>query len=394
MHFKRYFLLEPNLKKSYGHVVEFPFALQNYLKKDMKEAYVICNKDIDKGLLSSFHDTYPYITYGCFETLEDEGKMFEKDLSQLDKKFEFKRGDLVISLTSYVSQILGISRFLKRYPINAPTFCIWFHQLYPPTKDFSETLNPEFKSKVYKNLKRAFKALKDFDNVFVFTTPSEGLRETYSEIASHSVHKLPLPYSYPTLKNKRTSRNNLTFGFLGDGRYEKGLLIILEQILKAKDKTNLYLLENIFPRGYSDSELIKLKNLEAKIIGEYANVIFIKEPLSNQEYKGLFEKVEAFLIPYHPQSYNSRVSGVFIEAVINAKPVIASSDTWMAEQIKLLGNGIIFDYKSGTKDLQNSITKLVTNYDSFLQKALKASKQYRNIHSPRNFIKTLLESVN
>jgi len=180
---------------------------------------------------------------------------------------------------------------------------------------------------------------------------------------------------------------------LGDGRYEKGLLLILEHISKSKDYSNSYILENIFPRGYSDSDLAKLDTLESEINISHINVKFIKKPFSNQEYKNVFKQIDAFLMPYHPKSYDKRVSGIFIEATMNEKPVIASSDTWMAEQIEKYGNGATFDYRLGIKGLNNAIEKITLSINKFKENSIIASRQYNQIHSPDNFIKFLLKSI-
>jgi len=393
MDYKRYFLIEPNLKKPYGHVIEFPFVLQDFLKKHNTELYVICNKDIDKNLLGSLEDTHPFITQGCFDDLYDEGNTYKNDLIELNEKFKFTDKDLLINLTSYTNQILGVAKYLKQNNINQPTFCLWFHQIYPPTKAFSETLSFAFQKQAYKNLSNAFNSIKGTNNVFIFTTSSEGLHDAYEDFSKRNVGKLPLPYSKINKYSKPISNKKFTLGFLGDGRYEKGLLLILEHISKSKDYSNSYILENIFPRGYSDSDLAKLDTLESEINISHINVKFIKKPFSNQEYKNVFKQIDAFLMPYHPKSYDKRVSGIFIEATMNEKPVIASSDTWMAEQIEKYGNGATFDYRLGIKGLNNAIEKITLSINKFKENSIIASRQYNQIHSPDNFIKFLLKSI-
>lgn len=396
MHFKRWFLIEPNLKKSYGHVVEFPFALQNYLRAVGKEVYVICNKQIENNLLNHLDNTYPFISHGCFENLEDRGKSFSEDLSELNKKFKFTDNDLIISLTSYSNQIYGIAKFIKDYaPKNGLTFCMWFHQLYPPTKDFNRTLNAKFRQKVEMDLEKAFKSIKGLERVFTFATVSENLKKVYSDISSRPVGTLPLPYSSLSKPNKKQpKRGHFIFGSLGDGRYEKGLLIVLNYILTYKDRDNLFILQNLFPRGYTKEGLNNLKKLEAEMIKDYSNVSLVKDPLSSSQYQALISKIDAFLLPYHPQSYDKRISGVFIEAVINSKPVIASDKTWMAEQVKLLDNEVTFDYHAGAGELRSAILKLTGKYKYFSNNAIKASSLYREIHSPSNFVKSLLDFIN
>lgn len=394
MHFRRYFLVEPNLKKSYGHVMEFPFALQNFLKVHNAEVYVISNKDIDKSLLKALSGTYPFISQGCFDDLSDAGESYYEDLNMLDKQFKFNSNDLVINLTSYTNQILGVSKYLNQHSVGSPIFCLWFHQIYPPTKTFTETLSFTFRKQAHQRLANSFYSLKETNNIHLFTTLSDGLQNAYVNFSEQPVNRLPLPYSKINTSYYKRISKNLTFGFLGDGRYEKGLLLILEYIKKSKDYTNHFILENIFPRGYSDSDLKKLDSLESEINDSHTNVEFIKEPLSNQSYKNIFSRIDVILLPYHPKSYDKRVSGVFIEATMNRIPIITSSRTWMAEQIKQNKKGVVFEYNLGIDGLKQAIKNISTNINTHKKHAIVASKKYKQLHSPEKFMQSLLEFLN
>jgi len=394
MNYKRYFLLEPNLKKAYGHVIEFPFALRTYLKEQEKEVYVICNKDIDKSLLATFDDTYPLISQGCFDDLEDEGDSFCEDLNKINLKFKLGEDDLLINLTSYTNQILGISRYLKQNPEKSSTFCLWLHQVYPPTEIFEETQSNTFKENMHNKLSQAFRQIESHNNVFLYTTPSGDFRETIEKFANRTVKTLPLPYENTKSMTKKSVARPITFGFLGDGRYEKGLMLILKYLEKYVDTQNLYLLENIYPRGYSKSNLNQLNKLENNIGEKMSNVAFIKEPLSNDKYKKTLENIDVFLMPYHPSSYDKRISGIFVEATSQSIPSIVSSGTWMSRQVEKFHNGVVFNYKSGIESLNSAIADFILNKEAIKQNAIKANKKYNKIHTPENFINTLLKSLN
>jgi len=49
------------------------------------------------------------------------------------------------------------------------------------------------------------------------------------------------------------------------------------------------------------------------------------------------------LMPYTPGSYRWRSSGVYNEAKFLGAPVIVGADSWMAEEVKSLGNGLVFE---------------------------------------------------
>lgn len=394
MNYKRYFLLEPNLKKAYGHVIEFPFALGTYLKKQGKEVYVICNKNIDKSLLATLDNTYPLISQGCFDDLDDDGSYFSKDFNKINLEFKLRENDLLITLTSYTNQILGIAKYLKQNPKKSSTFCLWLHQIYPPTEVFGETQSDTFTENIHNKLNQAFTQIESFNNVFIFTTPSEDFRETIEKLSNRTIKTLPLPYKNAKLTNEKSIAKPITFGFLGDGRYEKGLILILECLEKYKDTQNQYILEDIYPRGYSKSDLNKINKLENSIREKMDNVTFIKEPLSNDKYKRILKNIDVFLMPYHPDSYDKRISGIFVEATSRGIPSIVSSGTWISKEVEEFHNGVVFNYKSGFEGLNLAIAGFILNKEAIKQNATKASKRYNKIHTPKNFINTLLKSLN
>lgn len=397
--FKRIFLIEPNLKKPYGHVVVFPYSLRKFLISEHIETYVICNKGIDKNLLSKLPNTYSLVTKSCFENLNDGGATFSKDLKLIDQKFYLTENDLLIILTAYTNEIKGVKNYLREIQNKTwPIFALWFHQLFPPTEDFFETTKEIFIKDTYDNLREAFSRL--LSNVFLFTTPSHKLQSEYSILSCKEVNTLPLPFDYSLrleIFQTKTPLTQLTFGFLGDGRYEKGLLIILKFIVNRADDSNRFIIQDIFPRGFPSKEVEEYKLLKDKIRINFKNVSFINKPLEENEYRKLIQKIDVILAPYHPASYDKRVSGVFIEALIHGKPVISSKGTWMEEEINRLGCGCIFDYADKEVSFLQNFRKVIEffneNYDTFRKNALKTSKIYIKIHSPKNFMESLVKVI-
>jgi hypothetical protein len=49
------------------------------------------------------------------------------------------------------------------------------------------------------------------------------------------------------------------------------------------------------------------------------------------------------LIPYVPNNYRWRSSGVYVDAKFLGAPVIVAADSWMADEVKSLGNGLVFE---------------------------------------------------
>lgn len=396
--FKRVFLLEPNLKKSFGHVAEFPLSINASLLKSGFEPVVVCNREADNYILSEFKNIYPVISYGCFEKLNDKGITFSRDLMEIDKSLHFTKSDLIIILTAYINEISGINIFISQLKDkNSPHFAIWLHQIFPPTKKFSDTLKPEFRNKISVNLAKAFRELRHKEEIHIFTTMSEKLRDKYKFLSGKSVGMLSLPYDYRLYDGSLSDIDGTpTFGFLGDGRYEKGLLLIFKLIIQYNDHENNYVIQDIFPRGYLPSEMTEYRKLKSKIITNYKNVRFISDPLGGADYRKVFNKIDCFIMPYHPRSYDKRVSGVFVEALINAKTIITSKGTWLGEEVNKYRCGTTFSYsKNILRNLYNLKTaqdRIIKKYNYFRKNSKFASKNYMKNHNSNRFIYLLLNN--
>lgn len=393
--FNRLFLLEPNLKESFGHVIEFPTALQNYLSKTGLKSYLICNRNINKNLLSTLRNAYPLLSLSCFEDTNSEGAVFQSDLNAIDKKFHLNENDLLVILTSYSNEFFGVGKFLSnKNELSIPSFAIWIHQLFPPTREFSQTLDKYFQKKVFGKLKKSFKGIRRGNKISVFSTESLLLKRQLEALFGIKVKVLPLPYIYSDKILKTQVNKSLRFGFLGDGRYEKGLLKIFRLITSSEDVKHKYILEDIFSRGYSEDDKREFEDLKSVILRDYKNVTFINKPLGSKEYKKYFSLIDCFLLPYDPKSYDKRVSGVLVEAVSNNRPVIVSSGTWMSGELAKYKNGVVFKYSKNkeaeTRNIRTAILDLEKNISIYMENTRAVGKIYRKENSPENFMKLLL----
>src|SRR4030095_16329334 len=85
------------------------------------------------------------------------------------------------------------------------------------------------------------------------------------------------------------------------------------------------------------------------------------------------------LLPYDAARYQSRSSGVYLEARCFGVPVIVAAGTWMAEEVLRLGNGLVFEEYSA-----ESITRCIARAQSDLaglrRRAAACASDYRRQH--------------
>lgn len=392
--YKRIFFIEPNLIRGMGHVVEFPISLKNYLRGS-NNIFLIANKNVYSNVRKRINHLKGLILKSSFQELGSGGKYFHTDLKRIDKKYNLNSEDLVVVLTSYWNEIKGANTYLFDKKINCPKIVLWIHQIYPPQEDFKHTLDINFIKQVKLGWKNTLNAI--HSQISLACTPSIGMKKYLESITSEGINFLPLPYE--CIKPiKLNNINNINIAFLGDGRYEKGLIMFLQAISDHIDIAKFHI-QKIYSRGYSREEKSDFSDLVKKLT-KYKNIKFYNHSMFPDKFVKFISSMDLIVLPYHPRSYDKRVSGIFIQAIQHGVPCIASDGTWIAEEIKKNKCGVIFkydinkDYKYNSVSLNRTIIETVKNIKVLKSQTRKSMLTYRKIHSAKNFIKTLQKIIN
>lgn len=397
----RIFYIEPFLIKPERHFIEVSLELYNYfIKHSEKKFFIVGNKNISKEIKPLMSNIFPYITHTCYEEMDDQGQCFFKDLLKLNKKFSFCNNDLIIIPTAYEKQVLGVASFLKKLSNHdAPKIAIQFHQLFPPSKNSQIIANKNYRVKWEKKLSSAFEKLPNF-NISLWTTESEMLNKDYIRLSNRKVGMLPVPYHAKRYKKKIiNNKKTFIFGFLGEGRQEKGLNILLEAILTIQklglEKSFEFIIQNMNPRGYSKEEELRFNYNLNKVIS-LSNVKIISGGIHPNNFTNLLTSLDVLILPYDPINYCRRVSGILIHSAIYKIPVITSSGTWSAEVIKnKKAAGLVFPYTSNYNqnimNLTKKIIKFSINYTRISQEAEKRSAYFLNESNAETYINHILK---
>src|SRR3989344_1743970 len=393
----RIILIEPNLTGTEGHPTEFSKNLFNYARSKDIKCVLVCNRQIDKNTKKLFGNfIFPLITHSCFANLSNDSGVltFLNDLKQIDKQLKLNDNDVIVVLTSYTNEIRGGDLFLhSRNDLKHPKFYFWVHQLFPPESDFlvaSQKARKEYWinrfTKYCDNLHK---------NIQICSTTSIKLKEKIENLIHQKVIMLPLPYnigslSYPSVSNK----SEFTVSFLGDGRFEKGVILFLESVWTLKDENLMFCIQDANWKGFSDKNIKRLGSL-LKSLSENKNFILLPKNLSQKSFIRTIKDSSLLVFPYNPNSYHMRVSGLLVQTLLSGVPALVSSETWLDEEIRKNNIGTSFKYdkeneKKSVNNLSQSIKYIAAHYHQKKGKALVTSKKYKDLHSPKIFFKTLL----
>ncbi len=176
-------------------------------------------------------------------------------------------------------------------------------------------------------------------------TDSERLRDLLEELTTLPIEVLPIPHVPPeacdgaTQPSDRARRCRLVS--LGSARDEKGFYEILDAIR--------ILHRDGFGEGFHfvlqcNDPTPEVADAIAAFQAEHLpHCELLVETLSPEAYYRQLHEADVVLLPYWQSIYTARTSGVFMEALAAGKPVIATRDSWMSDQLAAYGAGVLCD---------------------------------------------------
>jgi glycosyltransferase involved in cell wall biosynthesis len=127
----------------------------------------------------------------------------------------------------------------------------------------------------------------------------------------------------------------LVVSFVAGARRERGTAFIPD-VVEQCDPLGVRFLIQASDAAYRTAGTQSLKVLRGR-----PNVDFHEGDLPREQYNDWIAK-SVVLLPYSPERYQSRSSGVYLEAKGFGAPVIVPAGTWMAEEVSRWGNGLVF----------------------------------------------------
>lgn len=231
------------------------------------------------------------------------------------------------------AQMLAPRHFLQwlRWMANQPSPPILFMQLgYRPGR----FVGPEIAATLSKIPQAIMKQV-------VFVTDSEKLIRPFEKALGQVIHYLPhiISYEFPQPATRGASKPVVVF-VPGNARREKGFTEIMAAIRMI----------NGFDSGGEFHFIVQCHDPDricAEILrnGMPANVERIDRPLTESDYVKRMGRSDVVLVPYHLDLYEQRTSGIFCEARVAGKPVIASERSWAGDRVAREGGGWLVQEK-------------------------------------------------
>ncbi|WP_200242403.1 glycosyltransferase [Lamprobacter modestohalophilus] len=101
----------------------------------------------------------------------------------------------------------------------------------------------------------------------------------------------------------------------------------------------------------------------------------LKGQLSNREFLRLFQSADILVLPYTPEGFRYRNSGLLIDAVYCGKPVVVVKQTWLGDFVERYGCGVAINTLS-VEAIAAAVTRIEADLERFSQRAAAAAKGY------------------
>jgi glycosyltransferase involved in cell wall biosynthesis len=243
---------------------------------------------------------------------------------------------------------------------------------------------------------------------FTLLTDSEFLSEDYARVYRHRIATVPIPINdsilrastgEPSTLGKRyplAADGYVRIGYLGDDRGARGFDLLPQLVARASQESDVRVRFFIqcpnAASGRGDGRLSSAFQALAALASDTTKgrVTLIPERLPDEEYAELLRHVDVVVIPYEGRGYREPTSGVFAEALAMGKPVVVTSGTWMAHELRRSGGGTEFA-DGDAADLAAKVVEVVKGYQGYARRAQDFSLEWRRFHSSHRLAELLLE---
>jgi hypothetical protein len=229
-----------------------------------------------------------------------------------------------------------------------------------------------------------------------FYTDTEQLTNQYSAVSGINFKILPIPFDQCALETALAERNlaprnsPLVVGYLGDARSEKGYqqlprvvdMLMRSHILSGQIKFRFQSNYNLAggEAGISEARLA---------LSGYARnfVELLQGPLEKREYYRQLAEMDIILVPYMPERYARRSSGIFVQTMAAGKVAVIPGGTTMSAH-RHIGprNWVVY---SESEELATALSRAVADFDYLSQIGTEQRFQWCS----KNSVKTLVDRL-
>lgn len=219
---------------------------------------------------------------------------------------------------------------------------------------------------------------------------STQLAEDYFLVSGQRAIPIPSPRILTADDSDRAAnKSTITFGMTGPSRHEKGIDLFLgaiTDILACGDAPNARFLLQFDQRvDLPDGSVLACP----PEVASSPRVEIVDHPMSPDEYKAAFARIDCMVLPYRRELYVARTSAVAVESACADKPLIYTADCWLQEFAESQGAGMAVP-SDDQAAVRQAIISIARNWTHYSQAAAASGKLARGRNGGDGFLAVLL----
>ena len=387
----RVLLIDPDAKNWSGHYMAYNEKLRFELGRLGADVQVACRKDLSPDILSTRPTYSPVFTEHSWAVgnRADNAvfiQRFEEEMAEVIQQ-DFVTGSpqgevLLYMYCGNLEHAKVLANLQKQYPflrINVNLFWLSFrinHDWIQPWKPFVEWLESQ-------------------GDAFMATVPTRALQSELAELTGCILPVAPHPSTAITDETYRglevrgghlAEKKEYQVLFPSAPRPEKGYVLSIECARLLGGDSGL---RSVIRHAPTSSTPKPLKTLE----GMPANTTVIAGELPDEEFIHLFATSDIVVLPYMPEAFAKRTSGLLIDTLYHRIPCVVIEGTWLAEVVRRYDCGVIVE-EASAPSIAQAVRSIAERYDYYRANAHAGAVDYFYSNSWEQLGKCLLGFTN
>ena len=349
-------------------------ALAQDLARRGETVRIVCHRDappseafagaeiVPTFALSTYDKVSADPQWSMIENFVVHNRLYHENLARIDAATF--RGALAWFPMVTAAQLLGLLRWLAGMPPEMrPKTAI---NLFEPGGEWSGNQMIKFYSAIWKG------CAPDVKRSVVLFARTGIAAEKFSKEFGVPVKVFPraLPERFLEASPAAAEADGpMVVSFVGGARSERGCALIPEVVKRCAGTGVEFFIQvrSGLERGVDASALAALAALP--------HVRVVRGALDYEAYYRAIGK-SVVLLPYQPNEYRWRDSGVYHEAKLLDAPVLVTAGTWMADDVRALGNGLVIE-KFSVDAVVDAIARAQREHSALRTAAARVGREAR-----------------
>jgi len=389
MRTSRLYLFDPNLKSAGGHYLGYAMRVAQAADTLGIDPVIIANTRAGSSVagakilpdleLDYWQEMSPAPGEDPHDHLTRSAETLADSLSRIQLDEMLNDDDVLFFPYINLAEVMGLARWRRQAGIAPRTVLLFRRDLDEQGVDAG--LGPRTGASLLRQALADLHACPGADRIRLFTD-SDNLTEEHAQVLRRRFQTAPIPVDSALFAaRKPRSCECATLLYLGDARREKGytsLPSIARALLGELSTARVrMIIQSNFNVPGGEPGIAEAR----KFLSTLPNVTLLAQPMADEQYNNLLLAADLIVLPYQVDRYVSRTSGILAEAICAGVPALVPQGTWLADQVRRHGAGIVYDALADDGAGQG-VRQALQSLDALRSRAEDRRATYAHFHRP------------